>query len=74
MAIKIRHEKLKEIAKSRKVSMNELSKILGISSAYISRIFNENYPVGSKLIECLLKETGYQFEELFYFEHKSTKQ
>lgn len=63
----VQKTKLQAILKSKKYKPDKLAKELGVSRGYIYRILRENLPVGSKLIEWLLKEIGYKFEELFYF-------
>ena len=67
MSLHIHRDKLKTIMKAKKYKPAELAKDLGVSRIYIYRIMNENLPIGTKIIEGLLKKTGYKFEELFYF-------
>jgi|BioPla2DNA2_1021312.scaffolds.fasta_scaffold96499_3 transcriptional regulator with XRE-family HTH domain len=67
MALYIHRDKLKIIMKSKKFKPAELAKDIGVSRIYIYRILSENIPIGPKLVEGLLKKTGYKFEELFYF-------
>lgn len=67
MATYVYRDKLKIIMKSKKFRPAELAKDIGVSRIYIYRVLSENLPVGSKMIEGLLKKTGYKFEELFYF-------
>jgi len=72
MALYIHRDKLKIIMKSKKFKPAELAKDIGVSRIYIYRILNEDLPIGSKLVEGLLKKTGYKFEELFYFDQNHT--
>lgn len=67
MALFVKRDKLRIIMKSKKFRPAELAKDIGVSRIYIYRVLSENLPVGSKMIEGLLKKTGYKFEELFYF-------
>jgi len=67
MALFVQRDKLRIIMKSKKFRPAELAKDIGVSRIYIYRILNENLPIGPKLMEGLLKKTGYKFEELFYF-------
>jgi len=72
MALYIHKDKLKIIMKSKKFKPAELAKDIGVSRIYIYRILSENIPIGPKLVEGLLKKTGYKFEELFYFDQNHT--
>lgn len=70
MAIYVYKDKLKSIMKAKGFRAEELAKDIGVSRIYIYKIFGENLPVGSRIIEGLLKNTGYKFEELFYFDEE----
>ena len=72
MATYIKRDKLKTIMKAKKFRAADLAKDIGVSRIYIYRILNEDLPIGSKLVEGLLKKTGYKFEELFYFDQNHT--
>ncbi len=70
MAIYVYQDKLKSIMKAKGFRVAGLAKDIGVSRIYVYRILNENLPVGSTIIEGLLKNTGYKFEELFYFDEE----
>ena len=72
MATYIKRDKLKTIMKAKKFRAADLAKDIGVSRIYIYRILSENIPIGPKLVEGLLKKTGYKFEELFYFDQNHT--
>lgn len=72
MALRVKQDKLKTIMRAKRLTKEKMAKDLGVSRVYLQKIMNKDIPVGTKLIEGLLKTTGYKFEELFYFDQNHT--
>ena len=64
--ISIRKEKLKEYMIKNNLTQKDFANIIGVDHTMVCRVMREERNPGSKFVAGILKNTEFQFEDIFF--------